>query len=191
MKRSIIVLLAASFAVFGMVGMSGTSLASNGSTLSGSFHSGPFTGSSPDSGTCGNNWAMDLYVRNFTATANLDGTFNVTEKFSKGHFSTLAGQSPGACDTNPGGTLTEGISGSFKGSESGIVTNGTFNQSGSCERDADGLCTTLGWIHGFFGDSADFTVTPFHFVYKSSDPSLDMHSWTNANTGNIGDIASS
>ena len=124
------------------------------------------------------------------------GTFTGTEKYAKGHFSTFAGQSPGACEGaggagGAGHTVIEGISGTFKGSIALTITNGVFNPNGACVRDANGFCTRGGWVHGFFGDNASVSQGPtFNFVYKASSQGLVSHQWTNADTGNIGDIAS-
>src|ERR1700682_363509 len=59
---------------------------------------GPFAGASPDSGTCGPDWAADTFTRNFAVHQNSDGTFRVVETFSNGRFVTIAGPSPGACE---------------------------------------------------------------------------------------------
>jgi hypothetical protein len=161
----------------------------------GSFSDGPYASTSKDSGTCGNDWAIDLFNRNFTATlpANGDGTYSVKETFTKGSFITIAGQSPAACDANDashGATIAEGISGKMKGSFMISVSNGAFNPNGSCERDSDGQCTTAGWIKGYFGDSATYQVTTFTFTYTGAKhQGLQFKTWTNADTGNIGDIA--
>src|SRR5687768_12050823 len=40
-------------------------------------HYGPYSSGSPDSGTCGNNWAQDTFNRHFTVKHNHDGTFTV------------------------------------------------------------------------------------------------------------------
>ena len=185
MKKLLIGLIA----VAASMSMMSTSFAATGT-----FKDGPYTGTSLDSGTCGNNWAQDLYTRNFVAQlpANGDGTFTVTEKFAKGHFSTLAGSSPGACNTAPGGTATvkEGISGTFHGTFTIIVTGGIFNPGGACDRNPDGLCTTAGWVSGFFGAAATYEIPKFSFTYNASGQGLILHQWINADTGNTGDIAS-
>ena len=91
MKRHIIVLVAAAFAVFGIVG---TGNASTGS--GGSFKDGPYTATTPDSGCQGNNWAQDLFVRNFVVHfPPVGGIYTVTEKFQKGHFRRTTDSAPG------------------------------------------------------------------------------------------------
>jgi hypothetical protein len=191
MKRVLSALaIAGVFAVM----MFGTANAST--AAAGSFLDGPYTSTSRDSGTCGNDWAIDLFNRNFAATlpANGDGTYSVKETFTNGHFNTLEGKSPAACDPNyenHGATIAEGISGKMKGSFTIIVSNGVFNPNGSCVRDDNSQCTTAGWIKGFFGDNATYDVPVFHFTYTGAKQGLQFKSWTNADTGNIGDIATS
>src|SRR5258708_24420346 len=53
---------------------------------------------SPDSGTCGNNWANDTFTREFDVQQS-GGTFVLTEFFKDGHFVTVAGFSPGGLPT--------------------------------------------------------------------------------------------
>jgi hypothetical protein len=167
----------------------------NASTAAGgSFKDGPYTSTSVDSGTCGNNWAMDLFNRNFVVTlpANGDGTYTMTETFTKGHFNTFKGASPAACDgsyVNHGATIAEGVSGKMAGSFTVIVTNGVLDVNGSCVRADDGQCTTAGWVEGFFGVNATYDVPNFNFRYTARNQGLIFKSWTNADTGNLGDIA--
>src|SRR5207247_5832426 len=62
--------------------------------------------------------------------SNKDGTFRVGRK-DKGTFMTLAGQSPGACDTTGkhGHLVNTAIKGKFRGYLRGTVSGGTFNRS--------------------------------------------------------------
>ena len=64
-------------------------------------HYGPYQSGSPDSGSCGNDWAQDTFDRHFTVKHNPDGTFTVIQQFKNGSFSTDAGFSPGACESGP------------------------------------------------------------------------------------------
>src|SRR5713226_8661719 len=102
-----------------------TQTASSSSTTS-TQHYGPYASGSPDSGTCGNNWADDTFDRHFTVFQNSDGSLLVVEQFKDGNFSTPSttppdtNQSPGACNassgpTGNGGTVAAGIQGSFHG----------------------------------------------------------------------------
>jgi hypothetical protein len=195
MRKSIIVLFTAAFAVFGFAATS-----SAHTSASGTFKDGPYTATTPDSGCAGNNWAQDLFVRNFSVDLSGSGsTYSVVEKFNKGRFSTFKGDSPGGgnqqgCTTNPNGQIKEGVTGKFSGVFGITVSNGTFNPKGACEyTQYPGWtqCDTAGWIHGFFGDNATYSVDTYSFTYNAGGQGLIYHSWTNADTGNSGDIASS
>src|SRR5258708_37559698 len=61
-----------------------------------SVHYGPISSGTPDSGTCGNNWANDTYMRGFDAATsqNTDGTYNATETFISPRFPTPAPPRP-------------------------------------------------------------------------------------------------
>ena len=69
-----------------------------------------------DHGTCGNKWAKDTSNRTWTVKKSQNGTFRVTRK-DKGTFVTMAGKSPGACDTTGkhGSLVNAGIKGKFRG----------------------------------------------------------------------------
>lgn len=186
-------LLTGLIAIVASMSMMNTSFAATGT-----FKDGPYTAVTPDSGTCGiSPWALDTFTRNFTASLpGSGGTYTVVEKFNKGHFLTYAGVSPGNCETGPGDTLTEGVQGTFSGTFTITVTGGVFDSNGSCETSAyaggppDGWtqCDTAGWIHGFFGNGATYSIPHFNFVYKAQNQGLTYHQWTNADTGNLGDI---
>jgi hypothetical protein len=174
----------------GMLGV--TSGAAHAAT--GSFKDGPYASHSPDSGTCGNNWAVDLFNRKFKVTlpANPDGSFTVVETFANGVFLTHAGSSPEACGTTPtNGTLKAGISGTLAGSFTITVAPGAiFNSSGSCAVDTEGECTTRAWVSGFFGTSSTYSIPHYNIVYNASASVATVaHKWTNADTGDLGDIA--
>jgi hypothetical protein len=159
-------------------------------------HFGPYASGSPDSGTCGNDWAQDTFDRHFTVKPNGDGTNSVVEQFKDGSFTTVAGPSPGGCDTtytNHGTTVDAGKTGSMHGYE--IISNvGTQTNDGPfC--DAVGMtnanCTTATFIATHFAPSA-YTVTTFFFHYAAGAQGLLYHEWKNASDdrgGNGGDIA--
>jgi hypothetical protein len=185
--------LIAAIAATGMlVALSGTAGAA-----SGTFKDGGYSSTSADSGTCGPNWAQDLYVRNFTVTLPAAaGAFSVVEKFANGHFSTIAGVSPGSCGAGNGNTVKGGVQGTFNGFYDLTVSNGTFDPNGACvltpkdpTDNSNTQCTTAGWVEGFFGGSATYTLDDWGFTYKAS-PHLPLHHWVNAAAGNSGDIAS-
>ena len=79
-------------------------------------HYGPYASGTPDSGTCGNDWANDAYQRHFTIF-NRAGSVVVVEQFKEATFTTVAGPSPGACETTPftGGLVAAGVTGNFRG----------------------------------------------------------------------------
>ena len=165
----------------------------------GKCHFGPFKSGSTDSGTCGPDWANDTFNRSFTIHQNPDGTFTVREDFSNGRFTTIAGSSPGACESStPHGTLVAaGVKGTFHGYLAGTVTAGNFNQSGC---DSGGCDSTAGFITHLFGPSAKFSCSTgvgacsFLFTYRAHDQGLKFRHWVNASVdlgGNRGDIATS
>src|SRR3954454_4719570 len=67
---------------------------------------------SPDSGTCGNDWANDTIKRVYTVKKRSDGTYKLVA-FDRGVFTTVAGSSPGACNTGTtnGSTVPAGVTG--------------------------------------------------------------------------------
>jgi hypothetical protein len=158
------------------------------------LHYGPFASSSGDSGTCGPDWANDQFNRVFTVGTNPDGTPRVVEFFKNGTFTTIAGSSPGACQSGPsnGGLVKAGITGRFHGYFVITVTGGSLNRSATCTVASCG--TTAGFIKTVFGPTATYTVTTFLFNYSSPDKQLISRHWTNASAdrgGNRGDIRTS
>jgi len=160
-----------------------------------SVHFGPISSSSPDSGTCGNNWANDTYMRVFDAstTRNPDGTYSVTETFIAGRFVTVAGPSPDACDSSgtAGSTIADGVTGSFNGNFLIVVpATGSFNPNATCDTGCD---TTRGFVATVYG-SATYDIPSFGFTYHANGPDLIQREWHNASAdqgGNSGDIRSS
>jgi hypothetical protein len=165
----------------------------------GDHHFGPFAGASPDSGTCGPNWAADTFTRNFVVHRNADGTVRVVEFFSDGTFVTTGLQSPGACETSAshGSTVVSGITGHLGGFLDGAITGATtFNPNGC---DTAGACnTTRGFVAAVFGPGAEYGCVSgpgscsFFFEYTSGDQRLIFRHWINASSdlgGNRGDIA--
>lgn len=145
---------------------------------------GPFHSTSPDSGTCGNDWANDTFERHFTVS---QGGARVKETFKKGTFVTIAGHSPGACQsgTDNGHTVAAGVKGKFEGSFEIVVTGGTFNPNAVCTVATCG--TTAGFIATVFGAGATFDVPTFEFHYSAGKNG----EWKNASAnrgGNHGDI---
>jgi hypothetical protein len=157
-------------------------------------HYGPFESGSPDSGTCGNDWAEDTYDRHFTLHNNRDGTYTVVEQFKRGAFETNAGFSPGACepDGSPGGVIAAGKTGDMHGYLIITVTGTQTSSDPSCIAGSPSApCTTGGFIASHF--AGGFTIGTFFFHYSAGDQGLLEHEWKNASPdrgGNHGDIRS-
>ena len=157
-------------------------------------HYGPFASGSPDSGTCGNNWANDTFSRHFTVESR-GGVLTVVEDFKDGSFVTMAGASPGGCDTNPGGTVSAGVTGSLEGYF--VIPMAGENQISFDTSCAPGGadCTTAGFINSHFSPACypDLCpVTTFLFHYSAGGQGLTFHEWKNASAdrgGNSGDVA--
>jgi hypothetical protein len=144
---------------------------------------------STDSGTCGNNWANDTFNREFDVSQDR-GTFVLTEFFKDGHFVTVAGFSPGGCETGSdhGQLVSADVRGSFHGFISGTVTGGTYNPNATCPDPCNGDT----FVAAFFGPEATWNVTnDWSFTYEAQGGGLVFRRWTNAGSGNVGDIATS
>jgi hypothetical protein len=156
-------------------------------------HYGPFPSSSPDSSTCGNDWAQDTFDRHFTVRTS-PGMISIVEQFKNGSFVTAAGASPGGCDTNVGGTITAGKTGSMHGY---FVITGAASQTSNDEHCnamtmSNANCTTTTFLSTHFVCVPFCDVTTFFFHYAAGDQSLALHEWKNASCdrgGNDGDIA--
>lgn len=154
----------------------------------------------PDHGTCQNVWATDTSNRTWSVKKNNDGTFRVTRK-DKGTFVTMAGKSPGSCDTTGkhGTLVTAGIKGKFRGYLTGTVSGGTFNPNATCAAACIG--DTTAFIAAFFPGgtftcSQGFAGCKFNFEYASPDKTLKFHHWQDKGTNGVseqftGDIATS
>ena len=169
-------------------------------------HYGPYTSTSTDSGTCGNDWANDTFDRHFTVRRNTNGTFLVVEQFKDGSFVTPAtdspplNYSPGACQNSvmPQGMVNTGVTGSLHGYF--IISNVMTQTSTSPYCDAAAStnvnCDTTTFINTHFAPCypVSCTVTTFLFHYSAGDQALIQHEWKNASAdrgGNSGDIRSS
>ena len=149
---------------------------------------GPFAGGSPDSGTCGNDWADDTYSRFFkVVTDGTNGTYTVTEDFRQGSFVTHQGPSPAACELGTNSMVAEGISGKLSGTFNIIVSNGTYSATATIQDfDHDMKIGTADFIRSIFGDKATYVVEHFNFQYTTKNNG----SWINSDAGNSGDIVS-
>jgi len=164
-------------------------------------HYGPYPSMSPDSGTCGNDWANDTFDRHFTVHRNPDGTFTVVQQFKDGSFSTIEGLSPGSCQTNLGGTVADGVTGSMHGYfiiplPPGITQTSTDSHCNATAMTNTG-CTTATFIDTHFTPcyaipTPTCSATTFFDQYVAVDQGLIYHEWKNASAdrgGNKGDIA--
>jgi uncharacterized protein YjbI with pentapeptide repeats len=176
-------------------------------------HFGPYPSTSPDSSTCGNNWADDKFDRHFTVMFNPDNSVSsLIEQFKDGSFLTPSttppnpsqpiNSSPGGCQTSPPppGFVNDGIKGKMQGYFVIMVPPGLHETSGSPYCDAilmsNANCTTTTFINTHFTPAcypALCPVTTFFFHYTAHDQGLIYREWTNASPdrgGNKGDIRS-
>jgi hypothetical protein len=172
--------------------------AMSASNDSGTQHIGPVPSSSPDSGTCGNDWAQDTFDRFFTIRQTGPLTYTVYEQFKNGTFVTTDGLSPGSCDTSDGygpGHVDGGLYGTMHGYliiDVTCTTPSCENPNATCD---GGACdTTAGFLAEFFPGAASTTETYFfHYAgYDGTNSTLVVHEWKNASCdrgGNHGDIA--
>jgi len=133
---------------------------------------------SPDTGTCADNvWANDVAKRTYVVHKNRDGSYRLTA-FDRGTFTTVAGQSPEACNSaNPkhGSTVTAGIKGHYLGFLSENITGGTLNKDATCVG-----CSRAAFVAAFFGPNAHENLdknVKYVYVYSSRDESLKYHTW--------------
>jgi hypothetical protein len=169
----------------------------------GTKHVGPVASSSPDSGTCGNDWAQDQFDRFFTIRQTGPATYTVYEQFKNGTFVTNTGLSPGACDLSDGygpGTIDGGLTGTMHGY---LIANVVcadpltpcLDPAAACEEPLNPCDTTTGFLNEFF-PGATFDTDTYFFHYAGNDgtnTALVVHEWKNASCnrgGNHGDIAS-
>jgi hypothetical protein len=147
-----------------------------------------------DHGSCGNVWATDTLQRTLIVQKRNDGSYTVTRR-DRGTFVTLAGQSPGACDTTGkhGHLIVPGVKGKLEGYLRGTVTGGTFNPEAPCNTACASMTSTL--IAAYFGATAKFSCQPatggstdckfnFNYTAKSSDnPKLLYRHWQDKGKG--------
>ena len=133
---------------------------------------------STDTGTCADNvWANDTAKRTYFVQKNRDGSYRLTA-VDRGTFTTVAGQSPEACNSanpNHGSTVTAGIQGRYGGFLSENITGGTFNPKATCEH-----CTRAAFVAAFFGAAAQENLdknVKYVYVYSSRDESLKYRTW--------------
>jgi hypothetical protein len=147
-----------------------------------------FTVTTTDNGTCGNAWATDTIKRTYVVKKHKDGSYTLT-RFDRGHFVTLAGQSPGACDTTGahGQTIKAGVEGRLKGFLRGTVTGGTFDKNVTCTAADCGERNVF--LKTFFGPTAVFSCDTnsadckFNYRYHAKKHGLLFNHWQDKGTG--------
>ena len=151
---------------------------------------GPFVLNTTDGGSCGNSWANDTFERRYTVISNGGGNFTIRER-DNGTFVTIAGLSPGKCESTPhhGANLAAGIAGNIQGTADITVNSATYNPSG-CDANPSLCSTRSGFVSAVFGPSAVATITfaSFNFEYSSSDQSLGYRHWQDKSDQAVNDI---
>jgi hypothetical protein len=144
-----------------------------------------------DHGSCGNVWASDTLQRTLIVQKRNNGSYTVTRR-DRGTFATLAGQSPGACDTTGkhGHLIVAGVRGTLQGYVRGTVTGGTFDPEATCNAVCASTTPTL--IAAYFGAGAQFSCftnssdCKFNFNYTakaSGNPKLLYRHWQDKGKG--------
>ncbi len=142
-----------------------------------------------DSGVHGNVWANDSYSKHIQVWQQEGGTNCAIVKYS-GQFVTFEGDSP-----NGTGILDAGIMGTFNGgyyaSFEGVLNPDLKYKGniGSFDYACNGTYTCsdiYNWLDTYFTDVDHFNEPYWSWVYTT----LNNGSWTNASTGNLGDIYS-
>lgn len=148
-----------------------------------------------DSGTCGNWWAIDDFVRQIQVVQTGANTFCATVSY-QGNFNTFAGDSPGACETGTsnGNVLSAGVVGTFQGGYIAKSFTGTLSPTvktkgsiGSVDYgcDQDGNCPGyVDWTTLYFSSIGAFNLDWWGWVYHAGNNG----SWVNSSGGNSGDI---
>jgi hypothetical protein len=176
-------------------------------------HYGPYLSSSPDSGSCGNDWATDTFDRHFSVFSK-DDSIVVVQQFKDFSFVTPASDSPvvnmspGACNNGTpydGGVIASGVTGSAVGYFIIQTAPGTYETSNSPYCDAtlstNVDCTTTKFIDSHFSCTYQVTCTVSTFYDHYTSPitstapnsGLIVNEWKDASAdrgGMSGDIRS-
>ena len=147
-----------------------------------------FTVTTTDNGSCGAAWATDVVKRTYVVKKNRDGSYRLT-RFDRGRFVTLAGVSPGACDTtgDHGRTIRAGVQGRMVGYIRGTVTGGTFDKNATCTGPDCGFRDVF--LRTFFGPTAQFSCDTnssdckFNFNYVAPKQELLFRHWQDKGKG--------
>src|SRR2546423_5671587 len=120
---------------------------------------GPFASGSPDSSTCGNDWAEDKFDRVFTVRQTGLTNYTVIEQFKNGTFVTNDGPSPGACDFTDGSStvhVSEGYVGKMHGYLVIQVNGSQTSTAPPCEPGSPPApCTTGGFLASHLAGTFD------------------------------------
>lgn len=148
-----------------------------------------------DSGICGNNWAFDDFVRQIKVVQTGSNLFCATVKY-EGHFTTIAGSSPGGSSACSSTALGDGVTGTFEGGYISTIFGGTLLSSPAARTkgnigtfdyncDENGNCPGyVSWTTLYFSSTSGFDYAWWGWVYHAGNNG----SWVNAVTGNSGDI---
>ena len=147
-----------------------------------------FTVTTTDNGSCGAAWATDVVKRTYVVKKNENGSYTLT-RFDRGRFTTLAGVSPGACDTtgDHGHTVRAGVKGRLVGYIRGTVTGGTFDKNATCTGPDCGFRDVF--LKTFFGPTAvwscdtNSTDCKFNFNYVAPREELLFRHWQDKGKG--------
>ena len=152
-----------------------------------------FAMTTTDNGSCGGAWANDTETRTYSVKDNHNGTFTL-RRTERGTFTTLAGQSPGACETTGrhGAAVLAGVQGKFEGYLVGTVTATSFNPNATCAAGAD-CSSRAGFIATYFAPGATYSCDQssndckFNFNYTASAkhhaPELLFRHWQDKGKG--------
>jgi hypothetical protein len=122
-----------------------------------------------DVGSCNNDWATVTLTKNYKLTLTTTGVYNLEVK-EDGSLTTLAGVSPGACEsgTTNGNTVAAGITGSTHQTFDAPVTstatpnpNPDCAANNGCAGSGDFLNAVFGpgnWVRGDFSWTAHYTA---------------------------------
>ena len=150
-----------------------------------------------DVGSCNNDWATVSLDKAYKLTRVSDGVYNLEVKES-GSFVTIAGTSPGACEsgTDNGNTVVAGITGLTHQTFDALVTSSsTPDAKPDC---SDNACAgSGGFLNAVFGagnyvsNYNSWTDVTFTAHYEAGSNGTYFDTSTNWPTDNRGDITGS
>src|SRR6266487_5209950 len=153
-----------------------------------------FTFANTDNGSCGAEWATLMETRTFSVKDNGNGTFTL-RRTDKGTFTTVAGPSPGACETGSkhGHLVRAGVTGHFVGYLVGTVTATKFNPNATCAN-VNVCATREGFLTTYFTGATyscdqNSTDCKFNFNYTAPNngtngtPKLIYRHWQDKGKG--------